>query len=153
MKVVQNIKDTLKRALEHAGIFPENLVLEHPGELVNGDYATGVALQYAKEAHMKPRELAEKIVSEIGKVNGVSKIEIAGAGFINFYLSPKTIAEVLEEARSGDSWGKNQNEKGNKTIVEYTDPNPFKEFHIGHLVTNTIGESISRLFVYAGAEV
>jgi len=153
MTLAQDIKNALEGAFRALDIVVSEITLEHPGELANGDYATGVALQYAKEAHMKPRELAEKIVSEIGKVNGVSKIEIAGAGFINFYLSPKTIAEVLEEARSEKTWGMNQNEKGNKTIVEYTDPNPFKEFHIGHLVTNTIGESISRLFVYAGADV
>ena len=152
MDGAQSIRDALSRAFQTLGI-PEEATLEHPGELENGDYATGVALRHAKQAGMKPRELAEKIVAEAGKIEGLSKIEVAGAGFINFYLAPETFAAVLEEARSSDTWGANQNEKRKKTIVEYTDPNPFKEFHIGHLVTNTIGESISRLFVYAGAEV
>src|SRR3990167_7644277 len=152
MDAAQSIRDALSRAFQTLGI-SEEVALEHPGELENGDYATGVALRHAKQAGMKPRELAEKIVSEMGTVDGISKIEIAGAGFINFYLAPETFAAVLEEARSSYTWGANQNEKRKKTIVEYTDPNPLKEFHIGHLVTNTIGESISRLFVYAGAEV
>src|SRR3989344_502463 len=152
MDGAQSIRDALSRAFQTLGI-PEEATLEHPGELENGDYATGVALRHAKQAGMKPRELAEKIVAEAGKIEGVSKIEVAGAWFINFYLAPQTFAAVLEEARSSDTWGANENEKGKKTIVEYTDPNPFKEFHIGHLVTNTIGESISRLFVYAGADV
>ncbi|RJQ34211.1 arginine--tRNA ligase [Candidatus Parcubacteria bacterium] len=152
MDAAQSIRDALSRAFQTLGI-PEEATLEHPGELENGDYATGAALRHAKQTGMKPRELAEKIVAEAGKIGGISKVEIAGAGFINFYLAPETFAAVLEEARSSDTWGANENEKGKKTIVEYTDPNPFKEFHIGHLVTNTIGESISRLFVYAGADV
>ena len=153
MQVVQNIKDTLKLVIDEIGLDVSKISLEHPGELENGDYATGVALRYAKQAGMKPQELAEKLIAEMGDIEGVSKIEVAGAGFINFHLSPQTFATILEEARNSDAWGTNENEKGKKTIVEYTDPNPFKEFHIGHLVTNTIGESISRLFVYAGADV
>ena len=65
MTLAQDIKNALEGAFRALDIVVSEITLEHPGELVNGDYATGVALQYAKEAHMKPRELAEKIVSEI----------------------------------------------------------------------------------------
>ena len=153
MAVAQDIKTALHRALGELGVQIPHILLEHPAETANGDYATGLALQYAKQLGMKPRELAEKIVATLETIAGVEKIEIAGPGFINFYLSPESIFRATEEARSEDMWGANQNEKGRKTIVEYTDPNPFKEFHIGHLVTNAIGESISRLFVFAGADV
>jgi arginyl-tRNA synthetase len=82
------------------------------------------------------------------------KVEVAGPGFINFYISPdyfvKSIAEILKK---GEKFGLNNNLKGAKTVVEYTDPNPFKEFHIGHLMSNAIGESISRLLQFSGAEV
>src|SRR3989344_4285722 len=153
MQIARDIKDALKHILDGIGVSIQDLAIEHPTELTHGDYATGVALQYAKQAGMKPRELAEKIVESLGSIESVSKIYIAGPGFINFYLSPDAIFKTIEEARTVGKWGANRNEEGKKTIVEYTDPNPFKEFHIGHLVTNAIGESISRLFVYAGAEV
>ena len=91
---------------------------------------------------MNPRELAEKIVATLGTVEGVSKIEIAGPGFINFHLASSALADSLKSATETDMWGANEDLKGKKIMVEYTDPNPFKEFHIGHLMRNAIGESI-----------
>src|SRR3989338_11285312 len=153
MQIARDIKDALKHILDGIGVAIQDLAIEHPTELTHGDYATGVALQYAKQAGMKPRELAEKIVESLGSIESVSKIDIAGPGFINFYLSPDAIFKTIEEAGRVGKWGENRNEEGERVIVEYTDPNPFKEFHIGHLVTNAIGESISRLYDFAGAEV
>ena len=149
------LKKAIAEALQSVGISvaESETSLEHPAELKNGDYSTGVALQYAKHAGSAPRELAEKIASALGTIEGVAKIEVAGPGFINFYLAPEALAASLEKARSEDMWGANQNEKGKKIMVEYTDPNPFKEFHIGHLMPNVIGESLSRLFAFSGAEV
>ena len=153
----------LAKALTQCGVDAADVVIEHPAQLSNGDYATGAALQYAKQAGIAPRALAEKIVAALGTVEGVSKVEIAGAGFINFHLAPATLAVSVEEARKedmpalrslgGGGWGANKNLAGKKIMVEYTDPNPFKEFHIGHLMSNAIGESISRLVQFSGAEV
>lgn len=149
---MQQLQDALKRALDVVGISAEHISLEHT-ELAHGDYATGVALQYAKQAGKNPRELAEAIKATLGNIPGVSRIDIAGPGFINFHLSSQSVGEMLEKARTEDMWGANENQKGVKMIVEYTDPNPFKEFHIGHLVTNAIGEAMSRLFAFSGADV
>src|SRR3989344_1658285 len=144
----------IQTALQSVGVSAaEKVSLEHPADLKNGDYSSGVALQYAKQAGMAPRSLAEKIVATLGTIDGVAKNEIAGAGFINFYLTPAVLAESLEKARADDMWGANDNLAGKKMMVEYTDPNPFKEFHIGHLMSNAIGESISRLLQFSGAEV
>ncbi len=140
-------------ALKRLDIEATSVVIEHPGDLKNGDYATSAALQYAKHAGTNPRALAEKIVEALGSVDGVAKIEIAGPGFINFYLAAETVAATIEKARAEDMWGANTTQAGKKIMVEYTDPNPFKEFHIGHLMSNAIGESISRLSQFSGAEV
>lgn len=149
------LRNAVAQALESAGISvaPELIVIEHPAELAHGDYATGVALQYAKQAGIAPRALAEKIVAALEEIDGVSKTDIAGPGFINFHLAPSEIAASIEEARVEDMWGSNKSGDGKKVLVEYTDPNPFKEFHIGHLMSNAIGESISRLVQFSGAEV
>lgn len=150
--VAQDITNALKSALAAIGVSVKDVSLEHT-ELSHGDYATGAALQYAKQAGKNPRELVEEIRRALGTIPGVSRIEIAGPGFINFFLSPQSITDIIEKARVEDSWGANENQKGIKTLVEYTDPNPFKEFHIGHLVTNAIGEAMSRLFAFSGADV
>ncbi len=137
-----------------AGVF--KITLEHPEELSHGDYSCNIAMVLAKQVAQNPRELAEKIVAEINerKPKEVFKVEVAGPGFINFYLSPEFfILQNKEILKAGEKFGSNKNLKGEKTVVEYTDPNPFKEFHIGHLMSNTIGESIARITEVNGAKV
>ncbi len=179
---IMDIRDTLKEsigsALERLGIsVAENIPLEHPSELKNGDYSSGVAMQYAKQSKLAPHTLAEKIAEQLRSLTSlgptsIQRIEVAGAGFINFYLAPSILAEAVDKARTEDmparrparsrnaggslgagGWGSGALNKGKKIMVEYTDPNPFKEFHIGHLMSNAIGESIARLLEFSGAEV
>jgi len=153
---MKQIREKLAAALEMEGVVVEaaSIVLEHTADFAHGDYATSAALAYAKELITNPRALAEKLVAAMGEIEGVSKIEIAGPGFINFTLDKKYLAEMLEIGRThGEKWGSGVGMKGRKVMVEYTDPNPFKEFHIGHLVTNATGESIARLFEFAAADV
>src|SRR3989344_3501117 len=154
----QSIKNILADELSALGIENAIISLEHPAELKNGDYSSGGALQYAKQAGMAPRALAEKIVEQLRSSTSfgptsIQKIDVAGAGFINFYLASSALAEAVEKARADDTWGSGTLNVGRKIMVEYTDPNPFKEFHIGHLMSNAIGESIARLLQFSGAEV
>ncbi len=131
--------------------------VEHPEELSHGDYMTNVALVYARKAGMSPRALAEKIAGQLAQINHVKKVEIAGPGFINFFISREFFSQSVSDIISADKkFGHNElySKSGvKKVIVEYTDPNPFKEFHIGHLMSNTIGESIARIIHVSGAEV
>lgn len=143
----------IKEALKSVGVYDAEVSLEHPAELANGDYSTGVALQYAKQAGLSPRVLSGKIVEVLEDIDGVDRVDIAGPGFINFYLTSNVLAASLEKARGEDMWGANNNEKGKRIMVEYTDPNPFKEFHIGHLMSNAVGESVSRLLQFSGADI
>ncbi|USN88208.1 MAG: arginine--tRNA ligase [Candidatus Nomurabacteria bacterium] len=88
-----------------------------------------------------------------GQIEYVDRIEIAGPGFLNFYLSRDFFtAEIARINNSPEEWGKSDSWAGKKVLVEYTDPNPFKEFHIGHMFTNAVGESIARLFMMNGAD-
>ena len=152
----EKIKILIKEALQNLEINAENVILEHPEDFANGDYSTNVAMVYAKELKKNPKEIAEQIVKELcarQDLTQISKIE-AKNGFINFYLSReffiKSVKEILEKK---ENFGKNDLLPGNKIIVEYTDPNPFKEFHIGHLMSNTVGESIARIVEWNGAEI
>lgn len=155
MNIQYIIKDTIKTALKNLGIEAESVVLEHPADLKNGDYSTNIALAYAKQSGSNPRELSERIKAELEKdlPKEIEKIEIAGPGFINFYLSREFFTNATKEIlKANENWGKNEILKGKKVMVEYTQPNPFKPFHIGHLMSNAIGESISRVVEYSGAE-
>ncbi|MFA5841318.1 MAG: arginine--tRNA ligase [Candidatus Paceibacterota bacterium] len=153
----QEIKNLIKDALLNLNIEVSDIVIEHPEDLKNGDYSTNVALAIAKGVERNPKELAEKIVIEINRLNvdkNIEKVEVAGFGFINFHLSREFFSKSIEEIlnKAGDV-GKNEILAGRRIMVEYTDPNPFKPFHIGHLMTNAIGESISRILEHSGAIV
>jgi arginyl-tRNA synthetase len=155
MNIKTQIQNTILEALKSLGIDASAITLEHPADLNNGDYSTNVAMAYAKQSGKNPRALADEIKAEIEKnlPKEISKIEVAGAGFINFYLSRDFfVASVKDILNKKENWGKNELSNGKKIMVEYTDPNPFKPFHIGHLMTNAIGESIARVVEFSGAK-
>lgn len=151
---MQQLREVLGNALEQEGVSSPEILLEHTADFAHGDYASGAALSFAKQVGTSPRALAEKLVANIGSIPSVSKIEIAGPGFINFTLDTKFLYETLQIGRvHDDAWGRSMQLHGKRVMVEYTDPNPFKAFHIGHLMSNAIGESLARLQEFAGAEV
>ena len=149
------IRTAVAAVLAELGIPATDFVIEHPGDLSHGDFACNVAMVAAKSLGESPRVTAEQIVEKLnGQIEYIDRIEIAGPGFINFYLVREFFtAETKRIVTAGPSWGNNDSWEGKKVVVEYTDPNPFKEFHIGHLFTNAVGESIARLFMMAGADV
>ncbi|MFA5773087.1 MAG: arginine--tRNA ligase [Candidatus Paceibacterota bacterium] len=154
----EKIQKLIQEILKKLDIDECDFSVEHPDDFKNGDYSTNVAMVCAKQLKTNSKEFAEKIVIELRGLpkqgfGGIEKMEVAGLGFINFYLSREfftdSIKEILEQK---EDWGKNNLLKGKKIMVEYTDPNPFKPFHIGHLMANTIGESISRIVEFSGAK-
>jgi len=149
-----DIRQAIETALRELGLNEVDFVVEHPAEIGHGDYACNAALAAAKAAGQSPRAIAEQLLAKLsGKINEVEKIEIAGPGFLNFYLTRLWLADQTAQINeAGEDWGKNNSWQGKVVIVEYTDPNPFKELHIGHLVPNALGESLARLFMFAGAD-
>ncbi len=154
--VSSDLRGIIEKALKNLAMEQVDFAVEHPEEMSHGDYATNVAMVSAKALKTNPLELAEKIKEELEKEKPdfVEKIEVAKPGFINFTFKDSffagEMANILDKA---DEFGKNEKLSGQKTIIEYTDPNPFKEFHIGHTMSNTIGEAISRIIEWNGAEV
>src|SRR3989344_7428352 len=125
MRMIRNrIEEALLAALSELGVAPARLVVERPRSFVHGDYATNAALV----AKVDAQALADKL-----KIGGIEKIEVVGK-FINFFLAREAIIKEVEAAAQEEGWGSNEVYKGRKEMVEYTDPNPFKEFHIGHLM-------------------
>lgn len=154
MDIRTRIQQAINSALTTQGVSSPDAVLEYPAVSEHGDFACNAALAYAKELKTNPRTLAEALVKHIGTIDGVANIAIAGPGFINFTLTAQTVDTLVNYSiTQGNAWGSNNARKGEKVMVEYTDPNPFKEFHIGHLMSNAIGESIARLLESQGADV
>ncbi len=150
----ESIEQAVKGALFAMEAGEAGFIVERPGSFEHGDYATNAALAAGKFLKKNPKEVAEVLAKELQeKIEGVEKIETAGAGFINFFLSRDAIIKEVKNAATQKEWGSNDLYKGKTVMVEYTDPNPFKEFHIGHLMSNAIGESIARVFERSGAEV
>lgn len=149
------IELAIKEALRELDLPTVDFLVEHPADIVNGDYASNVALILAKATKQAPVVVAKQIVEALtNKLEWVEKLTVAGPGFINFYLKREFyIWEIAKASELGPDWGKNQDWQAKKVLVEYTDPNPFKEFHIGHLFTNVVGESLARLFMMQGADV
>ncbi|OGM96282.1 MAG: arginine--tRNA ligase [Candidatus Yanofskybacteria bacterium RIFCSPHIGHO2_02_FULL_38_22b] len=127
------------------------------GKLDLGDYSVNLAFVLVKKEKKNPKEVGEELVAKFSKdkefQKRFSKIELAGGGFINFYLKDDYVRERLVEISKEKDFGYNDEMKGKTVMVEYTDPNPFKLFHIGHLMSNTIGEAIARLYEASGAKV
>jgi arginyl-tRNA synthetase len=165
------IEQAVREALAAVGASAAQFVVDRPAEAF-GDFSTNAALAAAKILKKNPIEVAqvlkEKILSKRSSdlledsarpfsqelfFSNISKIEVAGAGFINFFLSHDAIDAEIQTAAADAEWGKNNLYAGKKIMVEYTDPNPFKEFHIGHLMSNAIGESIARVLEASGAQV
>lgn len=148
-KIIKNIEEILNEL----GIETPVVTLTVPSQKDKGDYSTVVAMSYAKELDQLPMYLAGEIKSKL-EARNIFGITIANPGFINFFFDKKYYSENISKIISeGNNYGKNENLKGQKTIIEYTDPNPFKEFHIGHLMPNVIGESIARIVEANGAEI
>ncbi len=136
--------------------YPEvSFVIERPADMQHGDWACNVALLLAKHVGKKPRDIAETIAGALRarSLPHIASIEIAGAGFINVRCTPAYFKEALARTLANTTDMTNPAFAGKTVMVEYTQPNPFKPFHIGHLMSNTIGETIARAYADAGATV
>lgn len=153
------IRKAVGDALARIGARGVSFVVERPLDSAHGDYTTNAALIAAKKLGKNPRAIADELANKLRSSTSlgptsIEKIEVAGPGFVNITLSREAIAlEIAESDAMGEEWGRGNNNIGRRIIVEYTDPNPFKEMHIGHLMSNTIGEAISRLIGSEGATV
>jgi arginyl-tRNA synthetase len=151
MNIKKELENLIKQALEKIGLSLPAVHLEHPDDFSFGDFSTNVAMVLAKERKQNPKFLAEDIRVKIPESEWVEKTEVAGPGFINFYLSKKFFEESIKSIDL--NFGKLDIYQGKKILVEHSSPNLFKPFHIGHMMNNAIGESVCRLAEYSGAKL
>ena len=154
MNIENLLKEKLVNALNSLGleVNVSDIVIETSKSPIHGDYATNCALKFASRLKKSPRDFAQEIVGILEK-SGIEKIEIAGPGFINFFLEKTTIGSVVKKViAEGDNYGRA--EKKNKKInVEFVSANPTGDLHLGHARIAAVGDSICRLYDFAGFDV
>ncbi len=144
----KELEKLIEEALSSVGITDAKFSVEHPSDSKMGDYSTNVGIKYSSQKDVLYRYI------DTNKPEGIEKVELAGPGFINFYLSKEFFKKSLKEiTKKGDEFGKGDHAKGFKVMVEHTQPNPFKALHIGHMMNNAIGEAVARIIKWNGAEV
>jgi arginyl-tRNA synthetase len=158
-EVQQNLKEEIKKATVRAGLAEESqlpiIILEQPKEKVHGDYSTNIAMQLARIAKKAPRQIAEEIISHFEKEQvSVEKIEIAGPGFINFFMNNQYLTKLIPTIiREGENYGKTDFGKGEKIQVEFVSANPTGDLHLGHARGAAVGDSLCNVLAAAGYDV
>ncbi len=155
MNISEKLKKILAEIVSELGIETDKEIhLEHPNDLTHGDFATNIAMSLNNFEINSPDVFAQLIVEKILEKNlsEIESVSVAGPGFINIKLSKSFYNNSLENILdAGMDFGNLNIWTGKTILVEHSSPNLFKPFHIGHMMNNTVGESIARLCYLSGA--
>jgi len=154
MNIEETLKVKIQESLKSEGYILDvnDIIIEKSKTPEHGDYASNVALKFGGRFGVDPRELASKIANNIDK-EVVEKVEIAGPGFVNFFMKKGAMSSVVSQIISaGDNYGHAES-NGKKINVEFVSANPTGDLHLGHARCAAIGDSICRLYDWAGYEV
>ena len=137
-----------------AGLESGRVVFELPRDVTHGDVACNAAMVLSKQASLKPRDLAERLVPEFEKIDGVKGVEIAGPGFINIRVEPRLwTAEIDAIIEAGTDYGRNRSGGGRPVNVEYVSANPTGPLHAAHARGAVLGDAMAGLLGFCGWDV
>jgi arginyl-tRNA synthetase len=160
----QTMKDSIRHLILQAltrltadGVLPEGLSpaiqVENTKDKTHGDFASNIAMMLAKPAGMKPRDLAEKLIAALPSDAAISKVEIAGPGFLNFYQNTQALAARLDALLADAKLGVRKAGPAQRVVVDLSAPNLAKEMHVGHLRSTIIGDGVARVLEFLGDDV
>ncbi|WP_122847572.1 arginine--tRNA ligase [Pseudomonas viridiflava] len=158
------MKDTIRQLIQQAltrlvteGVLPEGLTpaiqVENARDKTHGDFASNIAMMLAKPAGMKPRDLAEKLIAALPADEQVSKVEIAGPGFLNFFQNTQALAARLDAALADRQLSVRKAGPAQRVVVDLSAPNLAKEMHVGHLRSTIIGDGVANVLAFLGDTV
>ncbi|MGM0949644.1 MAG: arginine--tRNA ligase [Bacillota bacterium] len=163
MNIAEQMKDVLKEEIKaavlKAGLAEEsqipNVVLETPKDKTHGDYSTNMAMQLARVAKKAPRQIAEEIVAHFDKGKAsIEKLDIAGPGFINFYMNNHYLTKLIPSVlKAGEAYGETNIGNGERVQVEFVSANPTGDLHLGHARGAAVGDSLCNVLSKAGYDV
>jgi arginyl-tRNA synthetase len=163
MNIVDQIKDKLKEEIKQsvikAGLAAEEqipeVILELPKDKAHGDYSTNMAMQLARVAKKAPRMIAEAIIENFDQTKAsIKKVEIAGPGFINFYMDNSYLTDLIPTIlKAGEQYGQTTVGNNEKVQVEFVSANPTGDLHLGHARGAAVGDSLCNTLDKAGYDV
>ncbi|MFP3718949.1 arginine--tRNA ligase [Niallia circulans] len=163
MNIVDQIKDKLKEEIKQsvikAGLAAEEqipeVILELPKDKAHGDYSTNMAMQLARVAKKAPRMIAEAIIENFDQTKAsIKKVEIAGPGFINFYMDNSYLTDLIPTIlKAGEQYGQTIVGNNEKVQVEFVSANPTGDLHLGHARGAAVGDSLCNILDKAGYDV
>ncbi|PTF18991.1 arginine--tRNA ligase [Staphylococcus cohnii] len=163
MNIIEQVKQTLveeiKKSIQQAQLTDMNempeIKIEIPKDNKNGDYSTNIAMVLTKIAKRNPREIATAIVDNLDTTAAqVEKVDIAGPGFINFYLDSAYLTAIISEAiNKGNQFGHKAEKNGENILLEYVSANPTGDLHIGHARNAAVGDTLANILEAAGYNV
>lgn len=163
MNIIQDMQANLKAEIKQAVLTAElateaelpTIVLEKPKDKAHGDYATNIAMQLAKIAKKAPRQIAEQLIAALDQSKAsITKVEIAGPGFINFFIDNNYLTRLIPVIlAAGDDYGKSNVGLAEKIQVEFVSANPTGDLHLGHARGASVGDSLCNLLTAAGYDV
>jgi arginyl-tRNA synthetase len=151
-----HITDLLSRAASSIGADSAQMMiaLERPKSAEHGDFSSNLAMMLAKPLRQNPRTVAEQLIAALPKSEYIAKVEIAGAGFINFFLNAQSQQTVISEIlAAGEQFGRNGSGKNVKVQVEFVSANPTGPLHVGHGRGAAVGDCLARLLDANGWDV
>ena len=158
-QVQVRLKEEITAAVIKAGLATEeqipDVILELPKDKAHGDYSTNMAMQLTKIAKKAPKQIAEALIENFDQTKAsIEKIEIAGPGFINFYMNNAYLTELIPAIlEAGDKYGESDFGQGEKVQVEFVSANPTGDLHLGHARGAAVGDSLCNVLAKAGYDV
>ena len=158
-KLESTLQNALSKAIIEAGLLDaieaSTINIEIPKDKSHGDYSSNIAMQLTRQLHRNPREIANAIVDALNKEDAsIEKVEIAGPGFLNFYMKNDALTSIIKEVlKEGENYGQSDFGKGTKVDVEFVSANPTGDLHLGHAKGAAVGDSICRIMRKAGYDV
>lgn len=163
MNVLEQTEDTLRQEIANAVINANlatkeelpDIVLEKPKDKAHGDFAANIAMQLARIAKKAPRQIADEIIQHLDQSKAsIEKVEIAGPGFINFFMKNDFLGDIIPTIlEAGETYGKTNTGKGEKIQVEFVSVNPTGDLHLGHARGAAYGDVLCNVLDAAGFEV
>ena len=152
--ILSALHSVAKAANLDADLIPQSVVVERPKNRDHGDWATNIAMQLGGKYQMAPRAFAELLVTHLTEVEGIEKVDIAGPGFINLFVSNQAAGELLKTIVDlAESYGRNNSLAGTKLNLEFVSANPTGPIHLGGTRWAAVGDSLARVFEFNGAKV
>lgn len=153
MKIKKQLNEIIQTAIDASGIKVDFVSVNDSSKIEFGDYQFNGIMPLAKPLRRNPRDIATEVVSNIPDNDMIGKVEVAGPGFINIWLSTHWLEKQINSSTASDRLGVGLKSRSSKVVVDYSSPNMAKQMHVGHLRSTIIGDTLAKLFEFLGDEV